>query len=493
MGGRGNYIRISLILFSLVFIALEFQNCTGGNKLSFEKQRESLSSSMAEGGGGSFDGKPKEGYYCRVFDDIKCQTQVDDLQGLMKVDNSGLHLVQDNCASTSTNFLLTDAAVGFSTLAPNYIGVTRGIFKKCEVGANNLPIPPTEMTDAICTSSQYNVAVVLNKNTSSSKFDFTFSFRDPSGVRSATGNAVTKTIGAPGSSYSSETQEFNLKIARSDSQTASGELHIVVDNRPWNLNLTCRQASPDPTVIIEKDMEFSPTWINTSRLAGYWKLNEVNAGEGTSVIDSSRFAAHGVLATNNDGQNKSDASVDGGALLFDGTNDFVDIASSVDGHLDFGMGSFTYMVWIRKSGNASAFDMPLWHGGHSDNNAGYDIECGSAASGCKAIICDGQNLPTSQQSVVFAGGPSLVGRWVLLTAVVDRGNQQMRAYLDGVLVDTSNISNVGSLTTTRGFRLGSGLNFDFFLGSIDDVSIWNGVLSNAEITEIFQRLRPKFY
>jgi hypothetical protein len=32
-----------------------------------------------------------------------------------------------------------------------------------------------------------------------------------------------------------------------------------------------------------------------------------------------------------------------------------------------------------------------------------------------------------------------------------------------------------------------------FWGSIDDVAIWNGALSNPQILEIYQRLRPKFY
>lgn len=486
VGGRFN--SLILILFVFAFVALKFQNCTGGSELIFSNKRESLSSSMSQGGGGSYNGKPEDGYYCRIFDNLNCQAQVDKLQSLVKVDSSGIHLTQDSCASTSTNFQFADAAVEFTSLASDYIGVTRGIFKKCEVDSNNLPLPATDMTDVFCTSNDDKVAVILNKNILSHSYDFILKVRDGPGVRSAIGRNIVRV----GNSYISNTQEFNLNIDSSNSQTSPGNLQAVLDQKSLNLKLDCRQASPEPTVIIERDMELSSTWIDTTPLAGYWKLNEVGASEGSAIIDSTSFGAHGILRTGNDGQIKSN----NGAIALDGVDDVIVLPNSSTAHLDFAMSSFTYMAWIRKAGNAGAFDMPLWHGGNSANVSGYDIECGSGFNGCVAMISDGQSLPTSLAFARFANpSSSLIGGWFLLTAVVDRELRQLRTYLDGVLVSTTNISNVGPLAGSNvDFMIGGYFQPSYiFMGSVDDVSIWRGVLSTQEITEIFQRLRPKFY
>lgn len=488
-------MRITLVLIFLILFALGYQNCVGNTQLDFARQRQSLSSSMAEGPG-VYDGKPDNGYYCRVYDNMSCQPQVKNLQGIVKVENSIIHLLQDNCTSTSINFLIGDAAVGFTSLAPDFIGLSRGIFKRCELGPDNTPPTPTEMTEALCTSKQDDVAVILNKNILNQQTDFTINFRDSNSVRSATGQAVTKITSSTGTSYFSGTEDFTLTINPSNSQTAKGRLQAIVDGKSLALDLDCRQANPEPTIIFERDMELSPTWIDSTQLVGYWKLNENNASHGSIIVDSSQYVSNGTLLTDNGGLVKSDPSVIGGSLFFDSANDSIDIPLPADGHLSFGLGSFTYMVWIKKTGNAMAFDMPIWNGGSSIGMAGFDIECGSSGMGCVALISDGLRGPNSQQSAKFADSASLIGRWVLLTAVVDRDLQQLRAYLDGVLISTANISSVGSVTNNYNIQIGSS-NFVtrdyFFMGSVDDVSVWNKALSQKEITEIFQRLRPKFY
>ncbi len=486
----------SLILIYCLFLIplfLQFQNCTDKSSIQFFGNRQSLTSSAT--GGGTFDGKPENGYYCRVFDDIQCHTQVKDIQGLMNVDNSGIHLTVDNCASTSFNFLGTaDSAVTFTSLMPDYVGLSRGIFKKCEVSAGNIPLPPTEMADAYCTSEDGNTSVVVNKNIQNKIYDFKVVFRDGGLLRSTTGNAIIKTSNSFSSNYSSQTEAFTLTLFHGDTQTVQGKLETIVDQKSWNTSLNCRQASPQPTVIIENDMEISSTWIDTTQLVGYWKLNEANAIEGTTIVDSSRFASSGTLFTGNDGLNKSDMSAKGGAISLDGTVDSVRVLKPTDGHLDFGTGSFSYMVWIRKTGSIGRFDMPLNHGGGDQNTAGFDIECGNA---CSASISDGTGIvgTSGKGAQFFFDDAPFIGRWVLLVAVVDRSNQQFRAYVDGNLVSTNtSIAVVGSVNTNKELRFGgTDLGRFPFWGSIDDVAIWNRALSDSEILEIFQRLRPKFY
>ncbi len=490
-------MRSKLILLFMMSLTLLFQNCVSEVPVKFFSSRMPLKSEMM-GGGGGYDGKPENGYYCRVYDNISCQSQVKNLQSLVKVDNSGIHLIQDSCTSTSVNFAVGDKAVEYSSIAPDFLGVTRGIFKKCEVGSDSLPSPPREMPDAYCVSHQDNMTVVVNKDLASNAFSFQLFFKNNSSASTVRGDAIVKSITAVGSNYFSSAEEFDLKINASNLQTTSGHLQVVIDDKPLNINLSCRTTNAAPTVIVEKDLEISPTWIDTSLLVGYWKLNEGSAANGTVIADSSNYSTSGTLLTDDAGLVKTDTSVISRALFFDGTNDSVNIPSPADGHLNFGMRSFTYMVWIKKTGDVGNFDMPIWKGGSSNGFAGFDIECGSGNRGCMALISDGQRLATSQRSAKFAdSGTALIGKWVLLTAVVDRNLNQLRAYLDGVLITTSDISAVGSVTSNSSLEIGASNYINnrefFFMGSIDDVSIWNRVLSENEITEIFQRLRPKFY
>ncbi len=504
---REGILRIKIILLSLMLLSLLFQNCVDSAPVKFFDAN--LSSLKSELSGGPYEGKPEHGYYCRVYDQILCQPQVQNLHGLVKVDNSGIHLIQDSCASTSVKFKTGDLAVDYTALNSNFLGVSRGIFKKCEMGTDSLPIPETEMgtdslpipetemADAYCVSSNDNLSVVVNKNLSNQALSFDLFFRENSQVREVRGGSVTKLKNSLGENYTSSSQEFSLEIKSSNSQTNLGKLKVVVDEKPINIDLNCRIASPAPTVIIKEDLEISPTWIDTSNLVGYWKLNEPNAANGTLIVDSSRYGANGTLLTNDGGLVKSDNNVSGGSLFFDGTSDSVDIPLPADGHLNFGMNSFTFMVWIKKTGNAGSFDMPIWKGGSSSSYAGFDMECGTGSMGCLAYVSDGLGQPSSIRSARFTwNSSSLIGRWVLLTAVVDRDLKQLRAYLDGALITTVDISTVGSVTSDLNLQIGAFKNVEhkhFFMGNIDDVSIWNRTLTENEISEIFQRLRPKFY
>ncbi len=64
------------------------------------------------------------------------------------------------------------------------------------------------------------------------------------------------------------------------------------------------------------------------------------------------------------------------------------------------------------------------------------------------------------------------------------------------LISSVDISQLGSIQSNsdRDLRIGGTTEgSNPFLGLVDDVAIWNRALSNAEILEIYQRMRPKFY
>ncbi len=485
--------KLSIVsILAIALLLLQFQNCSGGGFVEFSRNRESLSSAE-QGGGTTYDGKPEPGNYCRVFDNISCQTQVSDIQSTLRVDNTKIQLTSDNCTSTATNFQFSDVTVGLSNINREFIGLSRGIFKKCEVNSSGNPLPPTEMPDAWCKSNQNNVDVVVNKNLATQELKLELRINSGLGVRIVNRSNLQKSQNANSSSYSLSREKFDLNISVSTAQTSPGRLRTLVDNTEINVDLDCRQAERTSTILIDRDLELHSSWVDTNRLSGYWKLNEVNAVQGATITDSSAYGFHGMLQTNSDGANKSVSTAQGSAIRLDGIDDSISVGNPTDGHLDFDTRSFTYMAWINKTGNAGSFDMPMWKGGNSATNTGYEMECGSNV--CSAYICDGTTIVGAPFA---ANGNGFIGRWVHLTAVVDRSRQELRTYVDGALVSTVNISTVGSVTEAdpiRGaLRIGGGFTNQFLhLGSIDDVAIWNNSLTNTEILEIFQRLRPKFY
>lgn len=482
---RGN--RLLLVGAAILLALSQFQNCQNSNGLiDFSRQRTSLTSSENAGGTDIYDGKPEPGSYCRAFDALECASGSANIQSIMKVDNNGIELITDNCATTSTRFEFADPAVAFSSYNPHYLGLSRGIFKKCELDSANLPkteIPVIE--EAWCHSGTHKIDVVINRHISTSELEAKIVFLSGASVHEVGTRSIVKNRTASSTVYSSSEKNFDLTIPDSVAQTSLGQVSLVIDEKQVLANLECRQANPLPTIIIERDLELHPSWVDTNRLAGYWKFNEVNAFDGTSILDYSQFGTNGQLLTS-DSFNKNNT---GGSINFDGVDDLVSVNLPADGHLDFDVRSFSYMAWIRKSGNSGAYDMPLWKGGNSTNIAGWDMECGSGV--CSAYVSDGTNLVAAP----FApNGNSFVGRWVHLTAVIDRDSKQLRVYVNGQRTSTADISQIASLSSQFILKIGNGsVNNHPFLGAIDDVAFWNYSLSDSDVENIFRQLRPKFY
>lgn len=234
--------------------------------------------------------------------------------------------------------------------------------------------------------------------------------------------------------------------------------------------------------------ELDPEWIDTSRLVGYWKFDEGASSQGMAILDSSALKHSGVLETNSDGLPKFDNLLvrDGHALYLDGVDDFVQIPEPLDGHLNFGTKSFSYMVSVKVDVSAGSWDMPLWKGGNSANDPGYDIELG--INKWAAFVSDG----TSLFEVEFGNESEFLGKWVHLAVVVDRAAGQLRGYVNGVLKISRDISSLGSVTTTQNLKLGSSQGDNFFKGLMDDVAIWKTSLSDSEVLTIYQHIKLKY-
>jgi hypothetical protein len=204
-------------------------------------------------------------------------------------------------------------------------------------------------------------------------------------------------------------------------------------------------------------------WANNYR--GVWHMN----GTSGSEADSTAYAANGTVTGS---PTRGSAGKIGNAYDFPGSNgNYLDIGDPAGGHLDFDAASFTYNAWA-KLDSATGDNQAILTKGGIATDTGYTI-VGSTAAVISGRIYDGTTAVSSGNIT-----PSLPSDWIHVTVVVDRVNQLIRIYNNGVEVGSGTaISTVNSLNTAFALTIGDRSANDPTDGKIDDVRINNGIRS----------------
>ncbi|MDE2172757.1 MAG: right-handed parallel beta-helix repeat-containing protein, partial [Patescibacteria group bacterium] len=210
-----------------------------------------------------------------------------------------------------------------------------------------------------------------------------------------------------------------------------------------------------------------------SGLVGWWKFDE---GSGTTAGDSSGSGNVGTLIGTNLPLWTATAKVGPGALVFDGTDN---VSMGNPASLNFGTGSFSYGLWVFATANAGSWDEPWNKGGASTSSPGYDIELGNGL--WTANVSD----QTSVRQAVIAQAP-LMNQWVQIYVVADRSSNQLRTYVNGQPVGGTGVASLAGLGSVSGSAdaLIGGSTYRF-VGTIDDVRVYNRALSDAEVAQIY--------
>jgi hypothetical protein len=171
----------------------------------------------------------------------------------------------------------------------------------------------------------------------------------------------------------------------------------------------------------------------------------------------------------------------GQALQFDGSNDYVNVGDPSNGSLDFGTNSFSFGMWFSSSDlNALSLNKMA----AASSNAGYDVLVGAdgVAGSIRGRINDsvGSVINSSTWTGTNDGG------WHHVFVVVDRDAQELRLYGDGVHQGSAvSISTEGSVSSGTSLNIAArngGANYE---GTIDDVRIYNRVLSAGEVRRLY--------
>ena len=237
----------------------------------------------------------------------------------------------------------------------------------------------------------------------------------------------------------------------------------VANGGPYELSAQARDAANNRTSAV-----VHVTVSNAVTGAGLVAAYNFNEGAGSTVTDRTGLGHAGTIA----GATWTTQGRFGGALTFDGVNDWVTVADAND--LDFTAG-MTLEAWVYPTamGNGSWRTVLL-----KERPGGETYNLYAHATNVTATYV----VRAAQPSVPLdARGPSplAVNTWTHLAATYD--GSTLRLYVNGTEVGTRTVA--GPLLTSSGvLRLGGNSVWgEYFSGRLDEIRIYNRALTTAEI------------
>jgi hypothetical protein len=194
-------------------------------------------------------------------------------------------------------------------------------------------------------------------------------------------------------------------------------------------------------------------------------------GSGTTWTDLSGNGRNGTLTNG-----PTYSSADGGSIVFDGTNDFVQCTGSVTAT------AATFVAWIRRNGTQSTYDGILFSRGTSVTGMNFQDSNQLGYHWNNAV-----NTYTWQSGLII---PDLT--WCMVAVSVT--STSATAYLcqsSGITSATNTVSHTS--TTLDDIKIGQeDFGGRFFTGNIAQVSVYNKALTEAEVSQNFNALRGRY-
>jgi len=195
-------------------------------------------------------------------------------------------------------------------------------------------------------------------------------------------------------------------------------------------------------------------------------------GSGTTWTDLSGEGNNGTLTSG-----PTYSSDNGGAIVFDGNNDYVDCGNS--SIFDVG-NNITVNVWFYVDSISSY--QAIVAKVLNDYSLGWEV---ANSSGTFRVT-----LRPSATLVNLVAGTLSVGNWYMGTMTFD--NTTARLYLNGVQTGSTTSGGPVTLNSTQPLTIGRRIQGSYYDGNIAQVSIYNRELTAAEVKQNFNALRHRF-
>ena len=221
------------------------------------------------------------------------------------------------------------------------------------------------------------------------------------------------------------------------------------------------------------ESKVSPVPSPVYKMLGYWKLNETNgttAYNSSSDNNSTAQCGGGLSFDNN-----SIAGIEGQALSFDGSDDYIEIE---DGTSNFGAG-VTVSVWAYPTavkswsrlfdlGNSSSQDNIVFGTLGNSNDLFFEIYNGTSSGG-QIIVDDAIQLD----------------QWQMYTATCDNSGNA-KVYINGQLKKSGITASPQTLQRVNNYIGRSNWNGDaYYHGYMDDIRIYSYPLSDQQVYDLY--------
>lgn len=218
------------------------------------------------------------------------------------------------------------------------------------------------------------------------------------------------------------------------------------------------QTKPKPGCMID------PTHPLSRGLVGCWLFNE---GAGSRLTDISGYGNHGVL-TNMNPESDWVGSPHGGALDFDGSNDFINVGNNLIFDFDYSMSLLV-----------------LFKSNLSNYNAAIISKWTTGGIG-KFLFYIGQDTNNNKMSFVLMQGDGTLRSLVSNHTYSAMESIHVAATADGSIMKLYKNSIVDSITTSYSGGIKS-FNFNLLFGKLridDDIYSFNGILDGVWLYKI---------
>lgn len=177
---------------------------------------------------------------------------------------------------------------------------------------------------------------------------------------------------------------------------------------------------------------------------------------------------------------------------FDGVDEWVSI-----GHLtafDFERtDAFSFSLWIKTTASAMSYSLIAKQGWNYTAVPGYFVRMRSSGKP-EVFYVNGASNQINVKTTTLGGLND--GSWHHLAVTYDGSSNAsgIAFYIDGVAAATTIVADTlsGTIKNTKAFSIGALAGEDFwFLGKLDDVSVWNCALSQMDVNNIYNAGVPK--
>ena len=186
------------------------------------------------------------------------------------------------------------------------------------------------------------------------------------------------------------------------------------------------------------------------------------------------------------------SSTNGGSIVFDGVNDYVDCGNILNPNLS----SQTISVWC-KNNTLGIVEAIISKGNRTSATIGFSIFIDSTNSLIIRVNADGTTTQRASQSIPFINTTTYFN----VTMVIDRTLNTVLGYYNGSNSSWSNggggpssnsISGFNTINTTTSLTIGQVESLNYLNGNISQVQIYNRALSSYEVLQNYNTTKSRF-